>query len=148
MRALALLVCSAVAAGCAAHATPPSPARSPMALQASVMRRAPRTAASHLDLAECAMRTGVARSLTTAAQCLSCHDGTSGPSVLDHSHPTAVAYASSVGRTSLRPVVADGIVLVNGSVECTSCHDPASTQPDHTALSLDGSTLCVGCHVR
>jgi predicted CXXCH cytochrome family protein len=152
MRSLVFGLCCGLAAGCAAPSAPSATgAGSRVAAQVrqrEVMRRATRTAARNLDVETCLMQGTVARSLVTADQCLSCHDGAQAPSIGSHTHPTHVTYADSSGRTTLRPVVGDGIVLVNGMVECTSCHDPASTLAASTALTLDRSTLCLGCHVR
>lgn len=107
----------------------------------------------------------VATSFSTAASssqlCMSCHDGTTGPQVhLQDSHPVGILYdglSDSGSRGGLRPSMSSsGLgrsiaedLLVNGRVECTSCHDEHS---DHRAgatmlrMSNEGSRLCLTCH--
>ncbi len=62
--------------------------------------------------------------------CLACHGGAgSGPAV-SHSHPVDVDYAGAQRRGgSLRPmaaVVARGVKLPNGRLQCVTCHDARS----------------------
>jgi predicted CXXCH cytochrome family protein len=143
-------LCTMVAA-CAARQLPPPSGRALAQLQqAEAMRRAPQTARSQRALTgSCAIKEDLSRSMTTSSYCLSCHDGTHGSAVADHTHPVSFRYDPATARTALRWPTADGIVLVSGtSVECTSCHDPASKLPSFTALTLDRSTLCLGCHLH
>ncbi|MBI4815243.1 MAG: hypothetical protein HY791_03225 [Deltaproteobacteria bacterium] len=99
----------------------------------------------------------VDRGRTEARACLSCHDG-SVSTGREHevrgvgleSHPVDVPYESrQVGRTnSLRPTVQlePAIVLVDGRLVCTSCHDGSSSLPAKLAISMNGSGLCLACH--
>jgi predicted CXXCH cytochrome family protein len=143
--------------GCAAlEPRAPSPLEAARSRVAEAMRRAPRVATQNLSLTStCLVKDpSTVRSLTPSSTCLSCHDGTSAaPTRVHDTHPVAVDYdgAWRRGAAALRAIddVPPQIVLVTAStVECTSCHDPGSTLPHFTALSLDRSTLCTGCHAR
>jgi len=73
-----------------------------------------------------------------SATCLACHGG-GGSRDLGSSHPVDVDYASAQARSaaSLRPVaavVARGVFLPEGRVQCTSCHDARSPWAYHLAL--------------
>lgn len=63
--------------------------------------------------------------------CISCHDGSAGPS--EH-------------KVSITPIVAQpsSLPLVDGMVNCTSCHDPHAL--DATKLRLPSEQLCFDCH--
>jgi predicted CXXCH cytochrome family protein len=96
---------------------------------------------------------GADRALTPSTSCLSCHDGSaapavgSGPERTAGTHPAGVPYAGSpLSGANLRPAgqLDPGIVLPAGLVACTSCHDGASREAHHVALSP--GRLCVGCH--
>jgi predicted CXXCH cytochrome family protein len=89
-----------------------------------------------------------ARSLTRADVCVGCHDNMLEPVHTQHAYWADYALAATSGRPlRLVEVPASGIVLVDGTmVSCTSCHDSGSPYPHHTALPLDRSALCVGCH--
>ncbi len=101
--------------------------------------------------------------------CLSCHDGTVSGSVhaqrrnlgndLADDHPIGFVYDASLALEDgglhdpgLRPsglggTIADDL-LVNGRLECTSCHDPhqSSGERPYLRLSTVGSGLCLACH--
>lgn len=76
-----------------------------------------------------------------------------------HSHPVGVNYAPfspSGSRASLRPTtyILQGWsgartikdLVSEGTVRCTSCHDPHSTNGQFLRTNNRGSTLCKGCH--
>lgn len=94
--------------------------------------------------------------------CLGCHDGTSARAMhADDNHPLGVDYErqQGQGRARLRPsaspsglggTIADDL-LVNGRVECSSCHDPHAAHGSGTTrlrMSNEGSRLCLTCHDR
>ena len=67
--------------------------------------------------------------------CVNCHRSAMG----SHSHPvdTDYAYASSRPRSGLRPmadVVKRGLLLVDGKISCTTCHDSRSPWKYRLAL--------------
>lgn len=97
------------------------------------------------------------RSVTSSRACLTCHDGT-----LAHAaqpgqrvggelanHPVDVDYEQARTRDHyLRPSaqLPREMPLVNGKVECTTCHDGRSNEPMRTALPMARSRLCFACH--
>ena len=93
------------------------------------------------------------RATTQSSTCMACHDGSAGPTIAfdmatgGMSHPVAVDYASVVAKypdTYVPPVALPaGVLLVNGRVECTSCHDGSLTTRNHV---VDEMQLCYGCH--
>jgi predicted CXXCH cytochrome family protein len=97
----------------------------------------------------------VDRAATPSRVCMSCHDGTAGAAVgfsmraggggMDH--PVGVDYAAAAARRPGRYVPAGAVPrsvpLVDGRVECTSCHDGASSSPSHVAAQPQ---LCYACH--
>ncbi len=94
---------------------------------------------------------GAARERTASVSCLSCHDGTVGASIgVGHGyHPVGTDYfRARYGRPAavLRPDLPPALVLVDGKVECTTCHDGASRERSLTALPMSRSALCFGCH--
>lgn len=73
---------------------------------------------------------------------------------LSDDHPVSVTYPSKLLDKQFHPqpgngVFANGVKLFNGRVECASCHDVhnAETKPFLRA-SLQGSSLCVTCHIK
>jgi hypothetical protein len=99
---------------------------------------------------------GTIRRVTGSVSCLSCHDGSMGPSISPGgtawsggvaSHPVGIDYAAAANRHpgTYTPVsqLPQEIVLVGGKVECTTCHDGTSTLPRKVAGSSD---LCLACH--
>jgi hypothetical protein len=92
------------------------------------------------------------RANTTSWTCLSCHDGSSAPSVAAHSagaggsHPVGVAYAFGRSALSLRPFgpASALVVLPAGRVECTTCH-LAGGPGSSSTVTRD---LCTGCHQK
>jgi hypothetical protein len=95
------------------------------------------------------------RARTPSAQCLACHDGAAATGVgfaprasnlpgLDH--PVEVDYeAARLRSPRLRPRAAlpREIVLVNGRITCTTCHDGAAQTRAHT---VPQEQLCTSCH--
>jgi predicted CXXCH cytochrome family protein len=79
------------------------------------------------------------------AACDSCHD----PENRD-THPVAIDYArarlSNLSR--LRPTTAVASLLVDGRVECISCHASHETENDQRyRLRMDENALCLSCHI-
>jgi predicted CXXCH cytochrome family protein len=152
---IAAAVASSLLCACAAHAPAPAPAVAARTAQLEAMRRAPLVASrSYAQVEGCLLRQEIVRSLTPSSLCLACHDGsvtTATPTRADDTHRVSVDYESA--RAAGIPLVptADtprAIVFVAGKVECTTCHDPASTLPHATAMPLGRSALCLGCHPR
>lgn len=100
---------------------------------------------------------GAVRAGTSSTACMACHDGGSGPGVsfrmpraadtpgLDH--PIEIDYAQASARNGW--LVSPGelpaeLVLVEGRVSCTTCHDGASSEPRRVAGRL--MDLCTSCH--
>lgn len=86
----------------------------------------------------------VVRSMTPSSYCISCHDGSSMPIRVSDTHPLGV---HPVGY-GFRLKLSEAIVLVDGAVACTSCHDGKSKLPHMLAMTQTGSTLCLGCHAK
>jgi predicted CXXCH cytochrome family protein len=64
-------------------------------------------------------------------------------------HPLDVHYAEAQARRpGLRPpaALAGELVLVDGKVACTTCHDPRSLEHGRTALPMSRSAMCFACH--
>ncbi|MFL5261759.1 MAG: hypothetical protein ACJ79L_05080 [Anaeromyxobacteraceae bacterium] len=99
----------------------------------------------------CSLATAV-RSMTRPEACIGCHDGMMEP--VHVQHVTWASYVDASARRRLRAIsdVPDAIVFANDDaghavmVSCTSCHAGASLSPNHVALPLDRSALCLGCH--
>ncbi|HEX9306891.1 MAG TPA: cytochrome c3 family protein [Anaeromyxobacter sp.] len=97
----------------------------------------------------------VERAKTTSSACLACHDGGVAPAVGfemragggGFGHPVSVDYgrAASEHPTQYAPAGAlpREIPLVNGRIECTTCHDGASATAKHV---VDTQQLCLACH--
>lgn len=95
------------------------------------------------------------RGRTPAVRCMGCHDGSAGPGVEfrmraggpGFDHPVDVDYGSAALRD---PRLVAGaqlpreLVLVDGRVACTTCHDGASTERAHVVRSKQ--ELCITCH--
>jgi predicted CXXCH cytochrome family protein len=144
---ISLPVISMIALGCAtgsggAKRSPPNvSARFAAASRTYSQSLQRETASSGCQLAK------AVRSLTSASVCVGCHDAMLQP--VHAQHASWVNYESVRMARPLRAVdeLPREIVLVgNVMLSCTSCHDGASRHPNHTALSLDRSSLCVGCH--
>ncbi|GMU20643.1 MAG: hypothetical protein AMXMBFR13_07400 [Phycisphaerae bacterium] len=109
----------------------------------------------------------------TSLLCMGCHDGTVATSAIGSSHallaglregfavpdgfvwrdhPIGIPYPSFAPR-DYRPigfVIAQGIRLPEGRIECISCHDPhqESGVEDMLPMSNRRSALCLTCHVK
>jgi predicted CXXCH cytochrome family protein len=101
----------------------------------------------------------VDRETATVRACLSCHDGTfgtthigaragtaAGPGV----HPVGVSYDLAALRRKLRPryQVSRRLLMPDGQVTCVTCHDGASPERYHLAMSMSQSGMCRSCHDR
>ncbi len=103
--------------------------------------------------------------------CLGCHDGVAAPDVFTGphamswmdasgggsrvrksritSHPVGIAYCDGVdGYAGSSAVVAAGLPLPEGRIQCTTCHDPHNTHrhPGMLVISNERSRLCLACH--
>jgi predicted CXXCH cytochrome family protein len=73
---------------------------------------------------------------------------------LNNDHPVSINYPSTFGDKQFHPRPGNGefdngVKLFNGRVECASCHDVhnAKTKP-FLRTGLQGSSLCVTCHIK
>ncbi|WP_298438435.1 cytochrome c3 family protein [Geobacter sp.] len=91
--------------------------------------------------------------------CLFCHDGRIARAVdyctancsIWSSHPVRRPYPPRGQESSYRPVAelqALGIVLVDGAVDCISCHDLRNPEKGHLVPDTEQVGLCVACHVN
>jgi predicted CXXCH cytochrome family protein len=99
---------------------------------------------------------GADRARTSSARCVACHDGTVGTSVmfrtrvsglLGYDHPVEVDYERArLHDRQLRPraFLPRELVLVNGRIACTTCHDGAAATPGRVAVAA--AALCTSCH--
>lgn len=92
----------------------------------------------------------VVRESTNTAFCMTCHeqhDVTSPlvtPISLDSSHPVGVSVP--IGRPDYQPVVSSELVMVNGVIECTTCHNYWATPRWPKWVAVDPVNLCQSCH--
>lgn len=109
----------------------------------------------------------VDRSGVRSFTCMACHDGTVGRATEyrggggwegmagapdgNSSHPVDMNYEVARRRRPgfLRPAaeLPDALVLAKGLVTCATCHEGASTHLGRTAMTMDGSAMCLACHV-
>lgn len=105
---------------------------------------------------------GFALTAGASYTCMSCHDGTSARA-MNHegNHPVGVDYDRlqmqegthlhpSASASGMGGAIADDL-LVQGRVECRSCHDQHAGHGAGTTrlrLNNDGSRLCLTCHDR
>jgi predicted CXXCH cytochrome family protein len=101
----------------------------------------------------------VDRARTGSRACIGCHDGSIGLGAAHAlaggapggEHPVDVSYARAFARQpgSYRSAfdLPRAVVLPEGRVACTSCHDAASAEPHRAAVPMGGSALCFTCHV-
>jgi predicted CXXCH cytochrome family protein len=65
-------------------------------------------------------------------------------------HPVNLDYltAQTSGQAKLRPVslLPPEIRLVNGRVECVSCHDLSASGAPRLVMGMHRSRLCFACH--
>jgi predicted CXXCH cytochrome family protein len=98
------------------------------------------------------------REKTTSRDCLLCHDGSvaKGTDVRlqatgdsrGANHAVGMLYANTRRGLRLRSAPAKELVLVDGRVECTTCHAPRGFGAACTALPNEGSALCLACHMK
>lgn len=108
----------------------------------------------------------------TSLICLGCHDGTVATSTVGSSHamlagvrggftvpngwawrdhPIGIEYPAAPREYHPQGfVVARGIRLPEGRIECVSCHDPhnQSGEKDMLVISNRRSALCLTCHIK
>lgn len=102
----------------------------------------------------------------SSTSCLACHDGSvagfvdhgspggglSSGGFLQRSHPVSVEYPRDGHRGPFgseyipSSQLDERVQLVNGRVECISCHSPYSQLEHQLVMSNHGSTLCLSCH--
>ena len=73
-----------------------------------------------------------------------------GPDLTDD-HPISVSYENARNNDpvsfQLNPL--NGLKLVDGNVECTTCHDPHNVDlPSFLRVSNQNSYLCQSCHIK
>jgi predicted CXXCH cytochrome family protein len=102
--------------------------------------------------------------------CLGCHDGSTAPDVYSsphainvagelgdvrlgtrglRSHPVGVRYPPPGENYSAAPAIeASGLLLDDGRIQCTTCHDAHNTlrHAHMLRISNEGSRLCLTCH--
>jgi predicted CXXCH cytochrome family protein len=84
---------------------------------------------------------------TTSADCRACHDGQKALK-MDNGHPVEIDYAKVRAAKPERFRAAPAEYLVDGRVECSSCHLAHDTQTDRKyRLRTDVITLCESCHI-
>jgi predicted CXXCH cytochrome family protein len=99
----------------------------------------------------CTLRT-VERSAASTQSCLTCHDGTVAGvhgAIGGGEHPIDVSYDAAAAtnlRLRTRFELSRRLVLPAGQLTCVTCHDGASSEPKHTALTMSQSALCTSCH--
>lgn len=98
----------------------------------------------------------------SSIECLACHDGTVSSNVemggaswshargIGLSHPVGISYEDVYREpgSRLHPErsLPDELTLVQGRVECVTCHDHYSGLPGLLVLDNTGSRLCLACH--
>ena len=95
-----------------------------------------------------------------SAACLTCHDGLLGvvgvnasenlTEDLTDDHPVSIAYDTTADPDfqSTTAVLASGLKLYAGKVECASCHD---VHANNTVGKLErdtGGDICLACHIK
>ena len=96
---------------------------------------------------ECALAV-VDRKTTSSSKCLGCHDGSVSKLIPTHSgvdvHPSGRVYPAN-GAYHPASTLGPEVVLVNGRLECTSCHDGAAKTRNHVVQPARVH-LCQVCH--
>lgn len=72
---------------------------------------------------------------------------------LSNDHPVSFSYAESYNNDSglrTEATVTNGAKVIGGRVECASCHDVHNAAGFSPFLrgTMNGSALCLGCHVK
>ena len=73
-----------------------------------------------------------------------------GPNLMDD-HPVSVSYnaAKVLNPAQFRDSPINSLKLVNGNVECVSCHDPHAPENGRfLRVTNDNSELCLSCHIK
>jgi hypothetical protein len=122
-----------------------------------VVQPAPQPAAQEVPPDACALEGLVDRRTTPSRGCTVCHDG-SRASDARTGHKFDVDYArarvepTNAGAFRAEPEQFNGaIVLVGGTVVCTTCHSSTSTLASRLVAPVNGpekGRLCVACHLR
>lgn len=92
----------------------------------------------------------IVREQTNSAFCLVCHEqhDVANPSLIpirpETSHPMRVAVPT--GGQDWQPVIYQNFVLVDGVVQCTTCHEYWSTPRWPKWIAADPVSFCQGCH--
>ena len=85
-----------------------------------------------------------------SSACISCHDD-SAVTAMPSTHPYAIDYARvAAGKPQrFRPPALVQDLLLDGKVECASCHSPhdEATENPFRLRSRDIVKLCTACHV-
>ncbi len=98
----------------------------------------------------------------SSRDCLACHDGTISSNVdkdgaqwnhgsgIGLSHPVGMDYSDVVRRNPSKyhrsSQLPEALQLVNGRVECVTCHDHYSQLPELLVMDNEGSRMCLSCH--
>ncbi len=98
----------------------------------------------------------------SSRDCLACHDGTISSNVdkdgaqwnhgagIGLSHPVGVdyreAYHRKPGKYHPPSQLPEALQLINGRVECITCHDHYSDLPGLLVMDNEGSRMCLSCH--
>ena len=85
-----------------------------------------------------------------SSACISCHDAQVAKQ-MGTSHPVAIDYLQAIAADPkrYRPAAVAGDYLIDGKVECASCHIPHEEDTDNPfrLRSRDIVKLCTACHV-
>lgn len=93
-------------------------------------------------------------------ECLSCHDGVAAKEMapcmteictLKSEHPVDRPYPPPTKMREYAPAaVAEmaGVKLINGRIDCISCHDLLNTNRYHLRIEDIKSRLCLTCHLK
>jgi len=88
----------------------------------------------------------VVREKTNSSYCLSCHDGTVTKMTPIHDAAHSVGKRVPPGAYGFQPVLARELVLVNGKIECTSCHNYWAVPRQPAWMAMPAKDICNGCH--
>ncbi|NOY23793.1 MAG: hypothetical protein GXO70_09840 [Acidobacteria bacterium] len=98
----------------------------------------------------------------SSRDCLACHDGTisfntdTGGASWEHargiglSHPVGILYTDGLRRSKYKyypeSSLPPELKLVNGRIECITCHDHYSKRKGLLVMDNTGSRMCLSCH--
>jgi predicted CXXCH cytochrome family protein len=80
-----------------------------------------------------------------AHTCLACHDGVIGPSKNAKGLMVNKHYRFKNG---FRDISNTGIIIVDGIITCTSCHNPYKSKDKRLVVSNKANQLCSSCHKK